>query len=274
MTHICQQLQVPLSSYYDWQQRANKKPCPVREAKLAAIREIDTVTDSSYGARRIAQELTHRGLPAGRYHARTLMAEAGVEALVPKPPRYPKVGGAESLIAPNLLNREFDVQQPGTTYAGDITYIWTTKGWLYLAMVMDLYSRKIVGWAYSDHPNTDLVVRALRLALGQRKTEGELMFHSDQGCQYSSHRFVEYLAENQITQSMSRRGNCWDNAPVERFFRSLKTERIRKKAYTSHSLAIQDISHYIAGFYNSQRRHSANDGLSPLEFEQTLTHAA
>lgn len=274
MTRICQQLQVPLSSYYDWQQRVNKPPCPVRKAKLAAVREIDIVTHSSYGARRVAQELTLMGWLVGRYHAATLMAEAGVEALVPKPPLYPKVGGTESLIAQNLLNREFDVEQLGTVYAGDITYIWTTQGWLYLAIVMDLCSRKIVGWAFSSNPNTDLVIRALRLALGQRKAEGELMFHSDQGCQYSSHRFVKYLAENQITQSMSRRGNCWDNAPVERFFRSLKTERIRKKAYTSHSLATQDVSNYIAGFYNTRRRHSTNGGVSPLEFEQNLTNAA
>jgi putative transposase len=265
ITRICTAFGVARSTFYDWQAKQTASPSPEQHRLLAEVRAIHRQTDASYGRRRMSTELRRRSFDVGPYQARTLMRQAGICAQVPKPPIYPKHQGALDNVAPNYLDRQFDITCPGIAFAGDITYIWTQAGWLYLAVVMDLCARRIVGWACSDTPDTDLVTRALRLALPQRHTSGFLLFHSDQGCQYTSTAFREFLNDHHIVQSMSRRGNCWDNAPVERFFRSLKTERIRKKVYTNHPEARCEVNDYIANFYNTVRLHSAANGKPPAE---------
>lgn len=263
VTQLCRVLEVNRSTYYDWLARQGRPAGSGRQRLLTEVKTIHHESRASYGRRRMSAELRRRSFDVGPYQARNLMREAGLAVDVPKPPIYPKTRGKPDVVAPNHLDRQFDVAIPGTVFAGDITYIWTQVGWLYLAVVMDLCTRRIVGWALSDTPDSELSKRALRLALPQRHQSAELMFHSDQGCQYSSHAFRMFLRENRVKQSMSRRGNCWDNAPVERFFRSLKSEWIRDTAYSNHLQARADISGYIARFYNMRRLHSAADGKPP-----------
>lgn len=272
VTALCDALEVSRSAYYDWVKRQEQVPAE-RARMRSEVKTIARETRQSYGSRRMSRELRRRGHDVGRYQAASLMREAQVEARVPKPHRY-KPAGPPDHIAPNHLERQFDVHRPNLAWAGDITYIPTQRGWLYLAVVIDLFARRVVGWAFSDSPNTQLVMRALRLALPRRSNGEGLLFHSDQGCQYTSHAFRDYLQEQGIVQSMSRRGNCWDNAVVERFFRSLKTERIRGEAYVDHVHAKADITDYIARFYNQHRLHSAAHDLPPVELEKLFLNAA
>ena len=274
LTRLCAALGIARSTIYDWQAKQTAPPSPAQHRLLAEVRAIHRQTDASYGRRRMSTELRRRALDIGPYQARSLMRQAGISAQVPQPPTYPKSQGAPDKVAPNHLDRQFDTACPGTVFAGDITYIWTQAGWLYLAVVMDLCARRIVGWACSDTPDTDLVTRALRLALPQRQTSGGLLFHSDQGCQYTSSGFRAFLNDHGIVQSMSRRGNCWDNAPVERFFRSLKTKRIRKTIYLNHQEARREVNDYIANFYNTVRLHSAANGKPPAEQHAELRKIA
>lgn len=271
---LCAALGVARSTFYDWLAREAAPADPSRQRLLAEVAVIHRQSGASYGRRRMSLELRRRAFDVGPFQARRLMREAGLAAEVPKPPIYPKSKGSLDAVAPNHLDRRFDAAAPGTVFAGDITYIRTQSGWLYLAVVMDLCARRIVGWAMSDTPETDLVIRALRLALAHRHPTEQLLFHSDQGCQYTSDAFRRFLANNRIKQSMSRRGNCWDNAPVERFFRSLKSERIRKTIYHNQRQARADINDYIARFYNTQRLHSAAGGNPPAEQHEALRKTA
>lgn len=276
VTAVCRALDVPRSTFYDRLRRLDAPVCSDKQRALTEVAVIHRETQASYGRRRMSKELRNRSIDIGPFGARNLMRQAGLTVQVPKPPIYPKTKGAPDVIAPNLLDRQFDVTVPGTRFAGDITYIWTLAGWLYLAVVMDLCGRRIVGWAMSDSPDTDLVRRALRLSLAHRADREPLMFHSDQGCQYTSHGFRGFLDENWIVQSMSRRGNCWDNAPVERFFRSLKSERIRNTCYADHTEARADIHDYIANFYNTLRLrlHSAAADQPPAAYHAAMRKAA
>jgi len=271
---VCAAFEVARSTYYDWLARRSAPADPGHQRVLAEVRVIHRQTQASYGRRRMSAELRRRDFDVGPFRARSLMREAGLAVEVPKPPIYPKSQGAPDAVAPNRLDRQFDVAVPGTVFAGDITYIGTQAGWLYLAVVMDLCARRIVGWAMSDSPDAELVTRALRLALPHRHPTQGLMFHSDQGGQYTSAAFRTFLADNRITQSMSRRGNCWDNAPVERFFRSLKSERVRTTIYRDHGQARADVNDYIARFYNTSRLHSAAGGHPPAEQHAALRKAA
>jgi len=197
------------------------------------------------------------------------MREAGIQSKQAPKHRY-KVAEEESVIAPNLLEREFQVGAPNQVWCGDVTYIWAGVQWLYLAIVMDLYARKIVGWACSDRPDSQLTCAALRIAYESRGKPKGVMFHSDQGSHYSSLTFRQQLWRYQMRQSMSRRGNCWDNSPVERFFRSLKTEWIPKEYYRSYDEAEADVHNYILRHYNVIRGHSYNNYLSPDAAERLL----
>jgi putative transposase len=271
---LCRVFGVSRSAYYGGFQRQAKPVSLERQRLLCEVASIHRQTRTSYGRRRMSGELRRRAFNVGHHQARSLMRQAGLSAQVPKPPIYPKSKGQLDLIAPNHLNRQFGVATPGTVFAGDITYIWTRDGWLYLAVVLDLCARKVVGWAMSDTPDTHLVTRALRLALSQRHAADVLLFHSDQGCQYTSHAFRAFLKDQGIKQSMSRRGNCWDKAPVERFFRSLKSERVRKTIYANHIEARADINDDIASFYNTVRLHAAAGGRPPAEWHAELRKAA
>ncbi|WP_155888043.1 IS3 family transposase [Cupriavidus sp. WS] len=269
---VCEILGMPRSTYYAWKAR-QAKPCAQREALMGQVQAIHETSGQSYGSRRMSQELRRRGHAVGRHRARGLMREAQVAVRKARKHYYSK-GGKSSAIAPNRLNRQFAVAQPNRVWAGDVTFIWTQQGWLYLAVVMDLFSRRVVGWAYSNSADTRLVVRALRIALSSRQPAEGLMFHSDQGSPYASHAFQELLREEGITPSMSRAGNCWDNAVVERFFCSLKGERIRDRIYCDRAEAQADITNYVLFFYNQQRLHSAAMNMPPAEYENLKVEVA
>lgn len=194
------------------------------------------------------------------------MKEASLVSKQAREHRY-KSTGDEGLIAPNLLKREFKVEKPNKVWCGDVTYIWAGKEWIYLAVVLDLYARRIVGWSFSRIADSNLTKRSLMMAYESRSRPENVMFHSDQGCQYTSLSYRQQLWQYQIKQSMSRRGNCWDNSPMERFFRSLKTEWIPKAGYRNDYEAQQDVLRYITQHYNGCRPHSYNNYLTPVARE-------
>lgn len=222
----------------------------------------------AFGSRSIVNAMLLEGASIGRYKVRKLMQEAGLESKQPSH-KY-QVCHAERIDIPNLLNREFTMRKCNQVWCGDITYIWAGQSWVYLALVIDLFTRRVVGWAISKHPDAVLVQKALNHALESRGHPDGLLFHSDQGSQYSSRLFRQTLAMNGITQSMSRRGNCWDNAPMERVFRSLKSEWVPKRGYLDIEEATQDIGYYVMVHYNHYRPHSFNAGLPPALAEETL----
>jgi putative transposase len=266
---VCQVLEVPKSSYYEYRLRRDK--IDAERVKLRAqVRQVFKASRCAAGSRTIKDALNQQGTDIGRYKVRRLMAEAGLVSKQPGKHRY-KVADAERVDIPNRLDRQFAVAEPNRVWCGDITYIWAGNRWAYLATVLDLYARRIVGWAISDNPDTDLTIRALDHAYEQRGKPSNLMFHSDQGCQYSSKRYRQQLWRYQITQSMSRRGNCWDNAPMERLFRSLKTEWVPPLGYASLEQARRDIGQYLMNHYNWCRPHSNNDsGRPPAVAEDRL----
>jgi len=196
------------------------------------------------------------------------MRAAGIRSQTGYRKRKWKRGGAPSVISPNHLQRQFNVVEPNRAWVTDITYIRTYEGWLYLATVMDLFSRQIVGWSMSSRIDADLVMKALLMAVWRRRPMGEVLVHSDQGSQYTSHGWQDFLKEHGLVCSMSRRGNCHDNAVAESFFQLLKRERIKRKIYATRDAARQDIFDYIEMFYNPKRRHGFNERKSPMEFEK------
>lgn len=223
---------------------------------------------STYGSRRMAQEVQGHGTPCGRTRAKTLMKLAGVIAKQKRKYKVTTDSRHELPVAPNLLNREFDVSEPDRVYVSDITYIWTQEGWLYLAVVIDLFSRQVVGWSFNSRINRQLVINSLRMAVWRRQPKAGLIFHSDRGSQYCSKDFQTLLETFQMKCSMSRKGDCWDNAVAESFFGSLKTERVFFSRYINREQAKNDLIDYIEMFYNSHRRHSYLEYVSPREFEK------
>ncbi len=265
VTDICRNLKLQRSGFY---RRSAQKPINVEEVKLKAkVHEIHHEMHATYGSRRMRAELNAQGYELGRFKVRRVMKDLALKAKRPRQHRYPVMGQTSS-IAPNTLNRQFRPAQSNSHWTGDITYIRTSQGWLYLAIVLDLYSRRVVSWAFSSQPNSELSTRALQLAVQHRRPDQSLLFHTDQGVQYSSDQFQRSLRMHGITASMSRRGNCLDNAVTERFFRSLKTERVNTRQYKTRQEAMEDIADYIEPFYNRIRRHSTLGNLSPAAYEQ------
>lgn len=210
--------------------------------------------------------LADSGFNASRWLIRKLMKEHGlISRQIPRH-RYAKAE-KEHLSIPNLLERNFEPQAPNQVWTGDVTYIWAGSRWLYLATVIDLYARRVVGWATSKSPDSELTKKALRMAYESRGKPKDLMFHSDQGCHYTSKTFRQLLWRFSIQQSLSRRGNCHDNAPTERFFRSFKTEWMPRSGYQSFEAGVESINRYIAGYFNRFRPHQFNKGLSPQKAE-------
>jgi len=255
---------MPRSSY-NYRRDHALRTCPERERLKAAAIEIHRISRGSAGARTISGMLKLQGEAVGRYKAGSLMKEACLVSKQQKKHRY-RVSGEPSVVAENHLDRQFTVDQPNQVWCGDVTYVWSGRCWLYLAVVLDLYKRRVVGWAYSRHPDSALTKQALRMAYESRGRPKKLLFHSDQGCHYTSRAFQQQLWRYQIKQSMSRRGNCWDNAPMERFFRSYKTEWTPNNAYDSFNTAVLDIAAYIK-HYNYERGHSYNGYMSPAVAE-------
>ncbi|MGP4846371.1 IS3 family transposase [Marinobacter sp. 1Y8] len=259
--HLCQVFGVHRSSYRAWRDR-DRKPCEAEQKLLEQVVEVHAASNGSAGARSVAKMVTQAGTPLSRYRAGRRMKQLGLVSTQPPSHAYKKADQPH-LDIPNLLDREFDVKEPNQVWTGDITYIWTGVRWAYLAVVIDLFSRKPVGWALSLSPNTELVKKALTIAYESRGEPPGIMFHSDQGCQYTSLGFRQLLWRYQMKQSLSRRGNCWDNAPTERFFRSLKTEWIPETGYPCFASAKQSITGYMIGYYSALRPHKHNGGLPP-----------
>lgn len=258
---MCHSFDVNRSSYRYWLDHKDDID-PEREQLKARVNTAFKESNESAGARTIAQMVTNEGGSLSRYRAGKLMTELNLVSCQPPRPGYKKADKPHDEI-PNTLNREFSPEKPDEKWCGDVTYIWTGVQWAYLAIVMDLFSRKPIGWALSNSPDSDLTVTALRMAYESRNSPKGLMFHSDQGCHYTSLKFKQTLWRYQMKQSMSRRGNCWDNAPMERFFRSLKTEWMPKQGYQSFTEAKQSIVRYIVGYYSQTRPHQHNGGISP-----------
>lgn len=265
---VCRVFDVSRSCYYDYRSRKHRVN-PERERLCSLVNQSFRESRSAAGSRTIRGMLAAQGIKVGRYLVRSLMRELGLICKQPGPHKY-KQATVERLDIPNVLNREFNVDRPDQVWCGDITYIWAGSRWVYLAAVLDLYARRVVGWAISGKADANLAVKALEDAYHRRGRPERVMFHSDQGSQYSSLRFRQRLWRYRFEQSMSRRGNCWDNAPMERLFRSLKTEWIPNTGYRSITEATMDIGWYLMSFYNQKRPHAANDGLPPVAKEEKL----
>jgi putative transposase len=267
---LCEVLEVSRSGFYDYVERCKTGGVDAEEMRmLARVKTIHAETGQSYGSRRMAKQLQDEGFAVGRGKARRLMTQAGV-SVRRRGRRCPQTTDSRHGlgVAPNLLERNFDVTAPNVVWCGDITYVWTEEGWLYTSVLLDLYARKVVGWSMSDHVDTQLVTDALEMALGRRQPAAGLMHHSDRGSQYASHAYRELLAGHGIACSMSGKGECLDNAVAERFFGSLKRERTSQRSYRTRQEARDDIIDYIEMFYNSWRKHSYLGYVSPNEYEK------
>ena len=263
MVALCHMFGVHRSSYKYWNNRPVESD--IRRVQLRSlVQELHNVSHGSAGARSIATMATLKGHKMGRWLARKLMAELRLVSCQQPIHRY-KRGGQEHTTIPNHLERQFAVTEPNQVWCGDVTYIWTGKRWAYLAVVLDLFARKPVGWSMSFAPDSRLTAKALEMVWEVRGKPVRVMFHSDQGSHYTSRQFRQLLWRYRIKQSMSRRGNCWDNSPMERFFRSLKNEWIPETGYTNFSEAVHAVTDYIVGYYSSLRPHEYNDGLPPNE---------
>jgi putative transposase len=256
-------------SSYNYHTRTGSQPNVERERLKSKVKEIHTISRGAMGSRSISGKLKEQGEHVGRFKVRSLMREANIES---KQPGKRKFRGAVNLsdIADNILNRDFTAKKPNQLWCGDVTYICTGKRYLHLALVIDLYARRIIGWACSRNPDTELTKQALSFAYQARGQPKGITFHSDQGVHYTSKAYQQQLWRYQIKQSMSRRGNCWDNAPMERVFRSLKSEWLPEKGYySSYQEAEKDILQYIK-YYNDYRVHSYNGYLTPFIAESRV----
>ena len=264
---MCKVLNVCRSGYYGWSKHAKSIRQKEYDQLIPVAQEAHRLSKGTYGARRIAAEITAHGTQCGRVKAATIMRLANVAAKQKKKFKVTTDSKHKLPVAPNLLNREFKVIEPDKIYVSDITYIWTSEGWLYLAVVIDLFSRQIVGWSINRQMDRRLVMDALRMAVWRRKPARGLIHHSDRGSQYCSSEFQTMLKTFGISCSMSRKSNCWDNAVAESFFGSFKTERGFFTNYKTIEDAKKDVIDYIEMFYNSRRRHSYLGYVSPKEYE-------
>ena len=232
------------------------------------IKQIHEDSRQSYGSPRIQEALAAQGFSIGRQRVMRLMAKLRINARKKRKFKATTDSKHSLPIAENLLARNFTAKEPDQAWVGDITYIWTTEGWLYLAVIIDLFSRKVVGWSMAEHMRTELVLNALNAALGKRiPAESGLLFHSDRGSQYASHDYQNALLKAKMNCSMSRKGNCWDNAVAESFFGTIKTEFIHSTTFSTCAIARTAIAEWIEVFYNRQRLHSTIGFLSPSQFE-------
>lgn len=264
---LCRSLGISRAAYYAWRRGATH--AADKDQRLVVhLRAAHRESQGTYGSPRLTAQLKQQGLAVGRRRVARVMKEQGLSG-VPKK-RFVKTTHSEhdDPVAPNRLDRDFTAEHPNQAWVTDITYIQTRSGWAYLAVIVDLFSRKVVGWALKDHMETSLCLTALERALRARQRPTGTLHHSDRGCQYTSGAYRAALDQAGFTQSMSRKGNCWDNAVAESFFGTLKQERVKKTIYANTEAARADISSYIHGFYNTKRKHSHLGQMSPIEFEQ------
>ena len=268
---MCDALKVSPSGYYDWQARPESPRATYDRQLTETIRQVHAESDGTYGSPRVHAELNATGHPCGRPKVARLMHLAGLKGCPKRRFRVTTKSGMTR--ASNLLQQDFSATTTNQRWASDITYLWTGQGWLYLAVVMDLYSRRIIGWSMSRRINRHLVLDALNMALGQRRPGEDLIHHSDRGVQYLSDDFQALLKINGITCSMSDKGSCYDNAVVESFFASLKRERTNRRKYQTRNEARADVFDYIERFYNRKRRHGYVGNISPVQFENRTMRA-
>lgn len=266
-------LGVTKSGYYAWRRKGQSRRSLQDRALIEEIRESYNANKGRCGSPRIHEDLKALGYRCGRKRVARLMIQEGLRARTKRRFRATTQSGHRLPVAENLLKREFRVEMPDRVWASDITYLWTHEGWLYLAVVMDLCSRKVVGWSTDRHLGAELALDALRKAVELRRPPAGLMFHSDRGVQYASEVFRAELKRNGMVQSMSRKGDCWDNAVVESFFGTLKRELVYHESYGTRADARLSVFQYIEGYYNRRRRHSALGYLSPIGFEQAAMAA-
>lgn len=263
---MCGALGVSRSGFYAWLERPRSQRSLVDERLGKQVHQSFVLSDRTYGARRVWHDVLAWGQRCGLHRIERLMRAQALRAR-PRRRSLPQDRGTRSAIADNVLDRQFQADAPNQKWVADFTYLWTAEGWLYVAVVLDLYSRRVVGWSMQDAMTSQLVADALMMAVWRRGKPVALLHHSDQGSQYTSGHFQELLQEQGITCSMSRAGEVWDNAAMESFFSSLKTERTARKVYRTRDQARADVFDYMERFYNPNRRHSTLGYVSPIAFE-------
>lgn len=266
---LCEALGVSRSGFHAWLTRSPSQRAREDEALSSKVRSSFLDSDRTYGARRVWHDLLVDGASCGLHRVERLMRAQALRAR-PRRRGLPADNGERKAeaIAPNLLDRQFEAEAPNKKWVADFTYIWTAEGWLYVAAVIDLFSRRVVGWSMKAEMTAQLVTDALVMAMWRRGKPDALLHHSDRGSQYVSEQFQRLLADSGVSCSMSRAGNVWDNSAMESFFSSLKTERVCRKVYRTRDQARADVFDYIERFYNPKRRHSTIGYLSPIEFER------
>lgn len=258
---------IPRSQYYTW---LKSKPClhDIRDQELLVmIKQSHDDSRGTYGSPRVFDDIREQGVRTSKKRVARIMRSNSIKGTQKRKFTVTTDSKHDYPVAPNLLNREFNVQQPNACWVSDITYIWTMEGWLYLSVIIDLFSRVIVGWAMESHMRAELVIDSLKMAVAHRNPGDGLIFHSDRGIQYACDAFRSALKGYEMIQSMSRKGNCWDNACAESFFATLKTEEVFRRKYKTRDEARFYIFEYIAVFYNRKRRHYFLDGFSPAGYE-------
>jgi len=263
---MCRILNIGRSSYYAWKRRRKSVRDEENEVLVFKIKLVHGKSRKTYGSPRITAELRARGIRCGKNRVARLMRKNGIMAKTKRRFKITTDSKHNLPIAENLLGQEFTADAPNKTWTGDITYIWTRRGWIYLAVVEDLFNREIVGWSMRKRITKDIVTEALTMAIQRKRPQKGLIFHSDRGSQYASHEFRKLLEKHHFIQSMSGKGNCYDNAVTESFFHTLKTELVYFEKYRTRSEARQSIFEYIEIFYNRTRRHSSLGYVSPVDF--------
>ena len=267
---MCRCLRVSKAGFYAWQHRPLSARAKTNERLLVRIRGAHKHSRKTYGSPRIHATLKAESVDAGRHRIARLMRAHGIRAKTRRKFKATTQSDHDRPVAENLLSRDFSVNRPDVAWVGDITFIWTKEGWLYLAVLLDLFSRKVVGWALSERIDRRLVVQALDRAIRARKPPAGLLVHSDRGSQYASHDYQERLQDHGLVCSMSRKAECWDNAVAESFFGTLKQELTYHETYDTREEARQAIFEYIEVFYNRQRRHSTLGYMTPTTFENSV----
>lgn len=267
MNLLCEVMEVNRSGYYRYLQAKRSQKSLMEDRLVVEIKVLAKESHHSYGSRAMSKNLKARGYSVGRYAARSLMRKAGVECKQRRRYRITTQSKHRFALASNVLNREFTQSAPNRVWVTDVTYLWTLEGWLYIAGVLDLFSRRVVGWAMADHMRESLVNDALQMALSRRQPARGLLHHSDRGVQYARDHYQALLKSAGIAVSMSRKGNCWDNAVMERLWGSLKSERTNGKIYITREVAKADVINYFEMFYNCKRLHSTLGYVSPMQFE-------
>jgi transposase InsO family protein len=267
---LCRMLNVQRSAYYDWQGQPGKVIVPEELALRRRMKELFAASRDSLGSRMMMKNLRQEGFEIGREKTRRLMKQLNLKVKRKRKYKVTTDSRHQLPVSANVLNRQFSPTAANQVWGTDITFLWTQQGWIYLAVVIDLYSRRVIGWSIDRRMKKALVIRALMMAINLRKPPPGLIHHSDRGSQYASHAYQALLRQHGMIGGMSRKGNCWDNSPVERFFSSLKREWTGDRLYRTREEAIADVREYVAVYYNSKRLHSTLGYTTPMEYEKNL----